>query len=108
MIAPIANNLDGIRALCRDYQITRLDLVGSAATGAFDPARSDIDFVVDLGGYERGVARRFGRFARALEDLLGYRVDLLTDDELEDPYFRASVNRGRVTIYGSGDRVAAA
>jgi predicted nucleotidyltransferase len=49
MISLITDNLDAIRALCRQYGIRRLDLFGSAATGAFDPDTSDLDFVVDLG-----------------------------------------------------------
>lgn len=58
MIDLVANKRDEIAALCRKYNIKRLDLFGSAATGAFDPATSDLDFVVDLGEYESGVARR--------------------------------------------------
>ena len=108
MIALISENLEAIRALCRKYSVRRLDLFGSAATGAFNRETSDLDFIVDLGGYERGVARRFSRFATALEELLRYNVDLLTDEEIENPYFRESVQRQRVNLYGTGDRQAAA
>ena len=41
----VTEHLDDIGALCRRYGVRRLDLFGSAATGAFDPATSDLDFV---------------------------------------------------------------
>ena len=47
MIADIADNLDAIRALCREYGVARLELFGSAATDAFDPVRSDIDLLIE-------------------------------------------------------------
>ncbi|HEU0163831.1 MAG TPA: nucleotidyltransferase domain-containing protein, partial [Thermomicrobiales bacterium] len=80
MIALISDNLDKIAELCREYRIRKLDLFGSAATGAFDPETSDVDFVVDLGEYERGLAKRLYAFADALESLLGRDVDLVMED----------------------------
>ena len=34
--------------LCRRYGVRRLELFGSAATGAFEPERSDLDFLVEF------------------------------------------------------------
>ena len=42
----IARHHAGIIALCREYGVARLELFGSGATDAFDPARSDVDFIV--------------------------------------------------------------
>ncbi len=92
MIALITDNQSAITALCRDFGIRRLEVFGSATTDRFDAASSDIDFIVDLGGYEQGVARRFMRFARALEGLLGRSVDLMTDEQIRNPYFLEAVN----------------
>jgi uncharacterized protein len=108
MIPLIASKRDEIAALCRAYGIRRLDVFGSAATGAFDPATSDIDFIVDLGDYERGVARRFFRFADALEALMGRDVDLITEAQISNPYFRESVSSSREIVYEAGDRQAVA
>ncbi len=108
MIALISDNQTAIAALCRDFGIRKLEVFGSATTDAFDPDRSDVDFIVDLGGYERGVAKRFMRFADALEALLGRKVDLITEEQIQNPYFRYAVNQQRVTIYESGHREAAA
>lgn len=108
MIPVISDNTDAIAALCRQFKIRKLDLFGSAATGAFDPVTSDVDFVVDLGEYERGVAKRFFRFAEALEALLGREVDLVTEDSIVNPYFRYAVDRTREPIYEAGDRATVA
>jgi hypothetical protein len=85
-----------------------LRLFGSASTGAFDPDRSDLDFIADLGGYERGVAKRYLRFARALEALLGHPVEIITEEQIANPYFRQAVEEQRVTIHEARDREAAA
>ncbi len=108
MIALIADNLEAIRDLCRRYGIRKLDLFGSAATGAFNPETSDLDFIVDLGGYEPGVSRRFNRFATALEDLFGHKADLIADEEIENPFFRESVRQQMVNVYGAENRQVAA
>lgn len=108
MIDLITANHQSITDLCRTYCIRKLEVFGSAATGAFDPARSDIDFIVDLGGYEPGVTRRFLRFADALESLLGRKVDLITEEQIQNPYFRSSVNHSREVVHEAGDRQAAA
>jgi uncharacterized protein len=106
VITLIIDNRDAIAALCKEFGMRKLDLFGSAATGTFDPETSDIDFVVDPGGYERGAAKRYFRFAEALEALLGQRVDLITEDSIRNPYFRYSVNASRETIYEAGDSKA--
>ena len=43
----ITNNLDAIRALCREYGIVRLEVFGSVVTEDFDPARSDVDVIIE-------------------------------------------------------------
>jgi len=99
MIALITDNQAAIVALCREFGVRKLEVFGSATTGQFDAERSDVDFIVDLGGYERGVAKLFMRFARALEGLLGRRVDVITEEQIQNPYFREAVNEQRVTIH---------
>jgi len=96
----VADRLDEVAVLCRAANIRRLDHFGSATRGAFDPETSDLDFVVDLGDYEPGVARRYLRFAKALEDLFGRSVDLVTVPSLKDPLFKAEVDRTSVSLYG--------
>lgn len=107
MIPIIAENKDTIARLCREYDIRKLDVFGSAVTGAFEASTSDIDLIVDLGDYERGVSRRYFRFADALERSLGHKVDLLTEEQIRNPYFRERVQDQRINVYTAGDSEAA-
>ena len=89
-----------IVALCRFHGVTRLEVFGSASDGTFDPLSSDYDFIARFADQpQTSIARRFLGFADALESMLGRRVDLMTDHEIENPYMRASVNATRVTLY---------
>lgn len=67
-----------IDALCRQYRVGRLDLVGSAARGDFDASRSDYDFLVEFlpETTTRALDVYFG-FKERLEALLGRPVDLI-------------------------------
>jgi predicted nucleotidyltransferase len=59
MIDLIEHQHEAIAALCRQYGVLRLDLFGSAATGAFDPATSDLDFIAAFADTEKpGYAMR--------------------------------------------------
>ena len=40
--------LEGLAELCRRFHVRTLDVFGSAVTGRFDPARSDLDFLVQF------------------------------------------------------------
>lgn len=55
-------------------------------------------FSLTSGGYEPGVSGRYLDFAEALERLLGYDVDLVTEDSIRNPYFKRSVERSREPI----------
>ena len=46
-IAPVvAERVEEIREICREYGVKRPDLFGSATTGEFDEPTSDVDFLV--------------------------------------------------------------
>lgn len=48
MIADLARHRDELVRLCRHFGVRRLDVFGSAVHGQFDPARSDLDFLVEF------------------------------------------------------------
>lgn len=108
MIALISDNLEAIRDLCRQYGIRKLDLFGSAATGAFDPETSDLDFIVDLGEYSPGTADRFFSLIEDMEAFLGHAVQMITEPSIRNDYFREAVDRQRVNLYDAGTREQAA
>ncbi len=91
--------LQPLRELCERYGVEKLELFGSAARGEFDPAHSDLDFIVQMTGRrEPGYAARFCDFADALEVLYGRPVDLLTEMMIKNPYFKAEVQKDRTIV----------
>lgn len=93
--------------LCRRYGVRRLELFGSAASGAFDPARSDVDFLVDFDNDSAGLFDRYFGLKEALEVLYGRPVDLVSAGSLRNPYFIAAVNETRRLVYALEDAEAA-
>lgn len=108
MISLISDNKQAIANLCREFQIKKLDVFGSASTGAFDPDTSDLDFIVDLGEYDDDVGMRYLRFCLALEDHFGHSVEVITEPSIKNPYFREAVEEQRQNIYEAPDGQAAA
>jgi len=41
--ADVEQHRDGMEALCRRFHVARLEVFGSAASGTFDPAHSDVE-----------------------------------------------------------------
>ena len=103
MIAEVERNLDAIRALCREYAVVRLELFGSAASGAFDPKRSDVDFIIEYPpDYDMGPwLTRHVKLEERLEDLLGRPVDLVMagSPAMSKKWFRREADRTRMVIY---------
>ncbi len=96
-----------IPALCRRFGVRRLDVFGSAASGQFDPARSDLDFVVEFDGETAHLFDRYFGLKEALEALYGRPVDLVSEGASANPYFIESLERTRRRVYESQDAEAA-
>jgi len=103
MHAEIAEKRQELIALCRRYDVARLEVFGSAARGAdFDPARSDADFLVEFkAGSVLPPLEQFFGLADALANLLGRPVDLVEPSAIKNPFIRAAVDRSRELVYGS-------
>lgn len=103
----IADQSVSIAALCRRHGVVRLDLFGSAATGAFDPARSDLDFVAEFADPTptAAYADRFLDFAGELEALLGHRVDVVSESALRGSRLACAIASDRQTIYAESASV---
>jgi uncharacterized protein with HEPN domain/predicted nucleotidyltransferase len=99
--AIIEPKLAALAELCRRFHVRRLDLFGSAATGRFDPARSDLDFLVEFEETPAGHSQSknyFGLLA-ALEALFGRKVDLVSERTLENPYRRRRIEAERRPLF---------
>ncbi len=101
MVDAIERHLPAIRALCREYGVARLDLFGSAATDAFDPERSDVDFLVTYPpDYDFGPwLSRLQDLEGSLASLLGRKVDLVTTSALRNTWFRREAEKTRCVGY---------
>jgi hypothetical protein len=101
MIAEISSHREELRELCRRFHVRRLDLFGSATGEELDPARSDLDFLVE---FDRGApgALSFDTFfglKEALEALFGRSVDLVEPSAIRNPYFKESIERSRAPVF---------
>lgn len=101
MHAAIASRLEELRHLCRRYGVARLEVFGSAARGGdFDPAASDADFLVEFGSpTEVSPLHQFFGLARAMEQLLGRRVDLVESGAVRNPFVLAEIDRAREVVF---------
>lgn len=101
-ISPILlPHLETIRALCREFGVARLDVFGSVQTDKFDPATSDIDFLVEYpDGYDFGPwAGRLQDFQEALSCLLQFPVDLVMTSALRREGFRLEAALTRSVVF---------
>ena len=103
MISLVESKQDQLADLCRRYGVRRLELFGSAATGAFDPSRSDLDFLVEfLPQQELGPwLRHYFAFRAELVRLFGRPVDLVMAGAVKDPHFRRELERTRTPLYAA-------
>lgn len=101
--SPIAEHLEAIRALCRDFGVTRLEVFGSVCTPEFEPERSDIDFLIEYpDDYEFGLwLSRYFELKERLEALLGRRVDLVMVDAPQNQFFIRMMNQTRELLYAA-------
>jgi uncharacterized protein len=99
----IAEHLEAIRALCREFGVARLEVFGSVCTPDFDPERSDVDFLVEYPpDYDLGPwAARYLALQEALTDLLGRKVDLVMTRAVRKKYFLQSINQTRQLLYAA-------
>lgn len=91
-----------LESICLQHEVRRLELFGSAASGTFDAARSDLDFLVAF--QPRGTmspADRYLGLLAELEALFGRKVDLVDVSSHRNPYFMADALKRRVMLYAA-------
>ena len=97
----IDQHRDAIAALCRRYGVRRLDLFGSAARADFDPDKSDFDFFSEFDSDPNDLADRFFGLLEGLQAILDRKVDLVSSQDVHNPYFLQVANRDPVTLYAA-------
>ncbi len=98
----IGDRLRQVLALCAKHQVSRLELFGSASRGGFDPASSDLDFLVEFQEIPQG--GRAKAYFGLLEDLgilFGRQIDLVMPSAIRNPFFRESIRTDRTLLYAA-------
>ncbi|MES2562546.1 MAG: nucleotidyltransferase domain-containing protein [Pseudomonadota bacterium] len=91
-----------LTALCARLHVKRLDIFGSAVRGGFDPAASDLDFLVEFDLLEPAqYADAYFSLKEGLEAIFNRHVDLVTRSSVVNPYFRESIESCRQQLYAA-------
>ncbi|MFA5890557.1 MAG: nucleotidyltransferase domain-containing protein [Actinomycetota bacterium] len=96
----LKENAEELANACRRHRVHRLTLFGSAAVGAFDPATSDFDLLVEfepMSSSDR--ANHFFGLQEDLEELLGAPVDLVEPSAIRNPYFTRAIEPTLRVLY---------
>lgn len=92
-----------VSALCRRYDVARLEVFGSGARGSdFSVATGDADFLVH---FREDSAlpplEQFFGLTAALSELLGRPVDLVEPQAITNPFVLSSIERSRELVYAA-------
>lgn len=104
----IKDNIETLYTVCKQYNVSRLYLFGSAITSRFDSEKSDLDFQVILkpmSPLDKGATLL--NFWTALEVLFERKVDLITDQPIKNPFLAQHINDTKLLIYDrEGKKIA--
>ena len=96
----IEEHKEAIRALCREFGVKRPELFDPGATDAFDPARPDVDFLVESPNgddFGPGIGRHL-ELQDGLETRLGQPVDPIMTGAIRKPRFTQPINDTRTLL----------
>jgi predicted nucleotidyltransferase len=96
MVPLVEHQLDALAAVCGRHGVARLEIFGSAANPAdFDPARSDVDFIVSFcRGFDLGpwLAHYFD-LQEEFEQILQRPVEIVMESAMQNPLFKRDAAR---------------
>jgi predicted nucleotidyltransferase len=96
---PVSEHADAIRSACARHSVSTLAVVGSAARDHFAPARSDIDVLVDFVEGDINCFRALTGLGRALAEILGRKVDLISRRGVRNRLLLESLERDAIPIF---------
>jgi predicted nucleotidyltransferase len=98
----LENRMDQLRERCRERHVRRLEAFGSAVGGDFDPATSDVDFLVDFESLSPAAhAKAYFGLLGDLQDMFRRNVDLVEVEAIRNPFFLRSIAGQRVVLYAA-------
>lgn len=100
--AMLTERTGGLTEACKRFGVARLGLFGSAATDGFNPAKSDIDLLVEFTeeAREKAFDNYFG-LREELQALFSRPVDLVTRRALRNPFLIREIEQSRRLLYAS-------
>lgn len=102
MIDLIETHRSDLDEVCRRYHVKTLELFGSGADGSFDPARSDLDFLLEfLPDTPNRIFNGYFDLKFDLERLFGRKVDLVMPRAVRNRFFLQAINRQRTRVYAA-------
>jgi len=102
MIREVEEQTKAIEDLCRRYHVRRLELFGSAASGAFNPSSSDLDFLVEFEELPPGAyADAYFGLLEELHGIFQRKVDLLVARSVRNPYLLERIRQSRALLYAA-------
>lgn len=98
--------LEAIAAVCRKHGVRELAVFGSALRADFDPARSDVDFLVRFVNDDAGDwGSKYVDMGEELSALLGRKVDMVSWRGIEastNPVRRGHILKHARRVYEQG------
>ena len=92
--------LKQIEALCLHFHVRRMEVFGSVLCDGFDPACSDVDFLVEFDmNSDINLFETYFDLWQQLCELLGRPVDLVMLSAIRNPYVRARIEAQRELVY---------
>ena len=102
MIREVEEQAKPFEDLCRRFQVRRLELFGSAASGGFNPRSSDLDFLVEFNELRPGeYADSYFGLLEGLQKLFRRKVDLVVTRSIRNPYLLESIQRSKALLYAA-------
>jgi hypothetical protein len=97
----IVDKIEQIKTLCKDYDVRELYVFGSVCTNKFN-SESDIDILISFKDISiEKYTDNYFELHYKLEELLGRKIDLLTENSLSNPYFIKSIEESKQLLYAA-------
>lgn len=102
MLELIEKHLSEIQLICSQFNVSRLEIFGSALSENFAQVSSDIDLLVEFKPLKQGRhADTYFGLLESLKNLLGRDVDLVMTKAIRNPYFLQKINQNRKVLYAA-------
>ena len=89
-----------LASLCKKHKVAKLSLFGSATGDRFDPAKSDIDILVEFDPIPtKEYADTYFGLAEDLERLFSRPIDLVEQKALRNPFLKQEIEETKVSLY---------